>query len=62
MHSQVKAVVIGLGAGLLPMFLNRCLPFVHTEVILRLNHLPEEKKIKSFDIIIGDITHLVQMR
>ncbi|CAN6722659.1 unnamed protein product [Malus baccata var. baccata] len=31
--SSVKAVVIGLGAGLLPMFLNRCLPFVHTEVV-----------------------------
>ncbi|XP_048435535.1 eEF1A lysine and N-terminal methyltransferase isoform X2 [Pyrus x bretschneideri] len=32
-HKSVKAVVIGLGAGLLPMFLNRCLPFVHTEVV-----------------------------
>ncbi|CAN6722656.1 unnamed protein product [Malus baccata var. baccata] len=32
-QKSVKAVVIGLGAGLLPMFLNRCLPFVHTEVV-----------------------------
>lgn len=32
-HKSVKAVVIGLGAGLLPMFLKRCLPFVHTEVV-----------------------------
>ncbi|BBG93368.1 S-adenosyl-L-methionine-dependent methyltransferases superfamily protein [Prunus dulcis] len=30
---KVKAVVIGLGAGLLPMFLHRCMPFMHTEVV-----------------------------
>lgn len=44
MLSQVKAVVIGLGAGLLPMFLHRCMPFMHTEVILGLSHLPEKRK------------------
>ncbi|XP_041006981.1 eEF1A lysine and N-terminal methyltransferase isoform X2 [Juglans microcarpa x Juglans regia] len=29
----VKAVVIGLGAGLLPMFLHECMPFLHIEVV-----------------------------
>ncbi|KAL3506430.1 hypothetical protein ACH5RR_031812 [Cinchona calisaya] len=29
----VKAVVIGLGAGLLPMFLHGCLPFLEIEVV-----------------------------
>lgn len=29
----VKAVVIGLGAGLLPMFLHSCMPFLHIEVV-----------------------------
>ncbi|KAJ9541614.1 hypothetical protein OSB04_028120 [Centaurea solstitialis] len=28
----VRAVVIGLGAGLLPMFLHECIPFLHVEV------------------------------
>ncbi|CAL8082400.1 unnamed protein product [Prunus armeniaca] len=32
-QKSVKAVVIGLGAGLLPMFLHRCMPFMHTEVV-----------------------------
>ncbi|ONI28765.1 hypothetical protein PRUPE_1G159900 [Prunus persica] len=32
-QKSVKAVVIGLGAGLLPMFLNRCMPLMHTEVV-----------------------------
>jgi len=31
--SQVKAVVIGLGAGLLPMFLHRCIPVLEIEVM-----------------------------
>ncbi|XP_038720806.1 eEF1A lysine and N-terminal methyltransferase isoform X1 [Tripterygium wilfordii] len=30
---SVKAVVIGLGAGLLPMFLHGCMPFLRTEVV-----------------------------
>lgn len=30
---SVKATVIGLGAGLLPMFLHGCLPFIHVEVV-----------------------------
>ncbi|XP_059632140.1 uncharacterized protein LOC132274819 isoform X2 [Cornus florida] len=30
---MVKAIVIGLGAGLLPMFLHECLPFLHIEVV-----------------------------
>lgn len=30
--SQVRAVVIGLGAGLLPMFLHGTIPFMHVEV------------------------------
>ncbi|KAK3008284.1 hypothetical protein RJ639_015352 [Escallonia herrerae] len=29
----INAIVIGLGAGLLPMFLHRCLPFLHVEVV-----------------------------
>ncbi|GAV59000.1 Methyltransf_11 domain-containing protein [Cephalotus follicularis] len=29
----VKAAVIGLGAGLLPMFLHGCIPFLHIEVV-----------------------------
>lgn len=29
----VKVVVIGLGAGLLPMFLHECMPFLHIEVV-----------------------------
>lgn len=33
---QVKAVVIGLGAGLLPMFLHGCLQFMQIEVIFAL--------------------------
>ena len=32
--SQVKAVILGLGAGLLPMFLRRCIPLLDIEVIL----------------------------
>ena len=34
--SQVKTLVIGLGAGLLPMFLHECIRFLHIEVILSL--------------------------
>lgn len=30
---QVKTVIIGLGAGLLPMFLHGCFPFFDIEVI-----------------------------
>lgn len=32
-EKTVKAVVIGLGAGLLPMFLHECMPFLHVEVV-----------------------------
>ncbi|KAG9160071.1 hypothetical protein Leryth_005802 [Lithospermum erythrorhizon] len=32
-RSMVKTSVIGLGAGLLPMFLHRCLPFLDIEVL-----------------------------
>ncbi|CAI9776986.1 unnamed protein product [Fraxinus pennsylvanica] len=31
-HGTVKAIVIGLGAGLLPKFLHKCLPFLEIEV------------------------------
>ncbi|KAB1213624.1 Methyltransferase-like protein 13 [Morella rubra] len=31
--ARVKAVVVGLGAGLLPMFLHECMPFLHIEVV-----------------------------
>ncbi|WVZ26536.1 hypothetical protein V8G54_005080 [Vigna mungo] len=31
--SQVKAVIIGLGAGLLPMFLHGCVPFLEIETV-----------------------------
>ncbi|KAL0366733.1 UNVERIFIED_CONTAM: eEF1A lysine and N-terminal methyltransferase, partial [Sesamum radiatum] len=30
---QVKTVVIGLGAGLLPMFMKKCLPSLEIEVV-----------------------------
>ncbi|KAF7837007.1 methyltransferase-like protein 13 [Senna tora] len=30
---MVKAVIVGLGAGLLPMFLHRCIPFMHIEAV-----------------------------
>ncbi|XP_054805019.1 uncharacterized protein LOC129308061 isoform X2 [Prosopis cineraria] len=30
---MVKAVIVGLGAGLLPMFLHRCVPFMHIEAV-----------------------------
>lgn len=40
--SQVKAVIVGLGAGLLPMFLHGCLPLLHIEVIFW--HLPPHTK------------------
>ncbi|KAK9933113.1 hypothetical protein M0R45_020321 [Rubus argutus] len=32
-QKSVKTVVIGLGAGLLPMFLHKCMPFMHIEVV-----------------------------
>ncbi|XP_050218891.1 uncharacterized protein LOC126669462 isoform X2 [Mercurialis annua] len=31
--NTVKTVVVGLGAGLLPMFLHGCMPFLHIEVV-----------------------------
>nr|QTZ19574.1 methyltransferase 13 [Bixa orellana] len=31
--NEVKAIIIGLGAGLLPMFLHGCVPFLKTEVV-----------------------------
>ncbi|KDP39345.1 hypothetical protein JCGZ_01102 [Jatropha curcas] len=36
--NMANAVVIGLGAGLLPMFLHRCMPFLHIEVV-ELDHM-----------------------
>ncbi|KAF3456615.1 hypothetical protein FNV43_RR01269 [Rhamnella rubrinervis] len=30
---SAKAIIIGLGAGLLPMFLHGCMPFLHIEVV-----------------------------
>ncbi|PON31454.1 Methyltransferase type [Parasponia andersonii] len=32
-NKSAKAVIVGLGAGLLPMFLNGCMPFLHIEVV-----------------------------
>ncbi|KAM5569586.1 hypothetical protein ABKV19_016876 [Rosa sericea] len=32
-QKSVKTVVIGLGAGLLPMFLHKCMPFMHIEAV-----------------------------
>jgi spermidine synthase len=32
-RNMIKAIVIGLGAGLLPMHLHKCLPFLHIEVV-----------------------------
>lgn len=32
-QNQVRAIIIGLGAGLLPMFLRVCLPFLDVEVV-----------------------------
>ncbi|KAF4349598.1 hypothetical protein F8388_003782 [Cannabis sativa] len=32
-NTSAKAVIIGLGAGLLPMFLHGCMPFLHVEVV-----------------------------
>ncbi|KAL6185703.1 hypothetical protein ACLB2K_041830 [Fragaria x ananassa] len=32
-QKSVKTVVVGLGAGLLPMFLHKCMPFMHIEAV-----------------------------
>lgn len=31
-YIQIRTYIIGLGAGLLPMFLHACLPFLQIEV------------------------------
>jgi hypothetical protein len=45
--SQVKAVIIGLGAGLLPMFLHRCIPVLEIEVIYFSSYEQRENKFIS---------------
>ena len=40
---QVRVMVVGLGAGLLPMFLHNHLPVDHIEVPLNLPKFSEEK-------------------
>ncbi|KAL5542698.1 hypothetical protein UlMin_010408 [Ulmus minor] len=46
----VKAVIIGLGAGLLPMFLHGCMPFLHIEVV-ELDHVVLNLARNSFGFI-----------
>ena len=45
--SQVKTLIIGLGAGLLPMFLHECIRFLHIEVILACKYPPPPPKIEG---------------
>jgi hypothetical protein len=60
--SQVKAVVIGLGAGLLPMFLHRCIPVLEIEVIYIFPVIDSlsrsNSKLFVFRMILYDITCL----
>ncbi|KAK9183511.1 hypothetical protein WN944_026664 [Citrus x changshan-huyou] len=58
---SVKAVVIGLGAGLLPMFLHECMPFVGIEAVeldLTMLNLAEDyfgfTQVKSLKVHITD--------
>jgi hypothetical protein len=39
-YFQVNAVIIGLGAGLLPMFLHGCMPSLQIEVIVWFKNIP----------------------
>ncbi|KAF8016204.1 hypothetical protein BT93_H1650 [Corymbia citriodora subsp. variegata] len=53
MRRTVRAVVIGLGAGLLPMFLHGTMPFIHVEVV-ELDPLVVSLAREYFDFIEND--------